>query len=208
VARKARVRATTSPFCLRFAMGDSMPGAAQMRVYELAAEQNGYVTAAQARRAGVTRQALNKMQARGTLERVSHGVYRLVHFPASQMDPYVEAILWPTPARAVISHETALSIYGLSDVNPARIHLTLPMTWRLRRRLPKYLEIHRLDLGENDVNIHEGVPVTTPERTIRDCHAAHLGAALVRQAIQDGRRTGYLRVRQAQKLERELLGGP
>lgn len=185
-----------------------MPGAAQVRVYELAAEQNGYVTAAQARGVGVTRDALKKMHTRGTLDRVSHGVYRLVHFPASPLDQYVEATLWPAPLRAVISHETALAIYGLSDVNPARIHITMPKRWRLRRRVPKYLEIHRLDLGENDVNIYEGFPVTTPERTIRDCHAAHLGAALIRQAITDGRRSGHLRVRQAQKLERELLGAP
>jgi predicted transcriptional regulator of viral defense system len=184
-----------------------MPGAAQVQVYELAAEQHGYVTAAQARRAGITRQALNKMSVRGTLERVSHGVYRLVHFPPSSMDPYMEAVLWPAPARAVISHETALSLYGLSDVNPARIHVTIPRASRVRRVVPKRLAVHRLDLDENDVNIYEGVPVTTPERTIRDCHAAQLGAALIRQAILDGRRTGHLRVRQAQKLERDLLGG-
>lgn len=185
-----------------------MPGAAQVRVYELAAEQNGYLTTAQARGVGVSRDALKKMQTRGTLERVSHGVYRLVHFPASPLNQYVEATLWPSPARAVISHETALSIYGLSDTNPATVHITLPRTWRKRRKVPKYLEIHRLDLGDSDVNIYEGVPVTTPERTIRDCHAAHLGAALIRQAIADGRRSGHLRVRQAQKLERELLGAP
>lgn len=185
-----------------------MPGAAFTRIYERAAEQNGYVTTAQAKDVGVSKHALSKMAARGTLERVSHGVYRLVQFPHAAMDPYMEASLWPTPIRAVISHETALSIYGLSDVNPATVHITMPTAWRIRRKIPKNLEIHRLDLGENDVNIYEGVPVTTPERTIRDCHAAQLGSSLIRQAILDGRRTGHLRVRQARNLERELLGGP
>lgn len=175
-------------------------------MYELAAEQNGFVTAAQARLAGVTRQAINKMTTRGTLERVSHGVYRLVYFPASPMDPYVEATLWPGTVRGVISHETALAIYGMSDVNPARIHVSVPRSWRLRRKVPNRLSLHRLDLDGDDVNIYEGVAVTTPERTIRDCHAAHLGTALIRQAILDGRRSGHLRVRQAQRLERELLG--
>lgn len=183
-----------------------MPGAMQTRVYELAAEQNGYLTAAQAVDAGVARDAVTKMAARGTLERVSRGVYRLVQFPGSPMDPYVEATLWPAPAQGVISHETALSIYGMSDVNPARIHVTVPRATRVRRTVPKRLAIHRLDLGASDVNIYEGVRVTTPERTIRDCHAAHLGPALIRQAILDGRRAGHLRVRQAQRLERELLG--
>lgn len=183
-----------------------MPGTMQTRVYELAAEQNGYLTARQAREAGISRQAINNMTARATLERVSRGVYRLVQFPDSAMDPYVEATLWPVPVQGVISHETALSIYGMSDVNPARIHVTVPRASRVRRSVPKRLAIHRLDLDANDVNIYEGVRVTTPERTIRDCHAAHLGPALIRQAIHDGRRAGHLRVRQAQRLERELLG--
>jgi hypothetical protein len=77
---------------------------------------------------------------------------------------------------------------------------------RVRRKLPPGLVVHRAALGPADTQIYEGVPVTTPERTIRDCHAAHLGPALVRQAIRDGRRTGHLRVAQAEKLERELLG--
>jgi predicted transcriptional regulator of viral defense system len=184
-----------------------MAGASQKLIYELAAEQNGFVTAAQAREAGITRPALAKMTARGTLDRVSHGVYRLVHFPTSPMDPYVEAALWPVSVRGVISHQSALAIYGMSDVNPARIHLCVPRSWRPRRTVPRRLVVHRLDLKENEVNILNGVPLTTPERTLRDCHGAHLGPALIRQAILDGRRNGYLRVRQAQKLERELLSG-
>lgn len=183
-----------------------MPGTMQARAYELAAEQNGYLTAAQALDAGIARDAVTKMAARGTLERVSRGVYRLVQFPASPMDPYVEAALWPVPHPGVISHESALAIYGMSDVNPARIHVTVPRSVRIRRTVPRRLALHHLDLGESAVNIYEGVRITTPERTIRDCHAAHLGPALIRQAILDGRRAGHLRVRQAQRLERELLG--
>lgn len=183
-----------------------MPGAVQSRIYELAAEQNGYLTAAQAFRAGIARDAVTKMAARGTLERVSRGVYRLVQFPASPMDPYVEATLWPVPLQGVISHETALALYGMSDVNPARIHVAVPRGARIRRAVPRRLALHRFDLDASDVNIYDGVQVTTPERTIRDCHAAHLGPALIRQAILDGRRAGHLRVRQAQRLERELLG--
>jgi hypothetical protein len=47
--------------------------------------------------------------------------------------------------------------------------------------------------------------VTTPVRTIRDCHATHLGPALIRQAIADGRRSGRLTFREAAQLERELF---
>lgn len=180
-------------------------GGNQARIYEHALEQNGYFTAVQAKHAGVTRQALYNLTARGSVERISFGLYRLVRFPDGPMDPYVEATLWPLSVRGVISHETALAIYGLSDVNPARIHMIVPRALRLRRDVPKRFNLHRVDLNGNDVNIYEGVPMTTPERTIRDCHAARLGSALIRQAIVDGRRTGHLRMHQARELERELL---
>jgi hypothetical protein len=37
-------------------------------------------------------------------------------------------------------------------------------------------------------------------RTIRDVHAAHVGPALLRQAIADGRRTNRLRAEEADRL--------
>jgi predicted transcriptional regulator of viral defense system len=183
-----------------------MPGSAYAAIYEIAEEQNGYVTAAQAAAVHVGKGTLAKMARRGVLERVSWGVYRLSRFPSSSLDQYVEASLWPLSARGVVSHESALAVYGLSDVSPTKIHVTVPKSVRVRRRLPAGLVVHRADLGPADTQVHEGVPVTTPERTIRDCHAAHLGPALIRQAIHDGRRSGHLRVAQAEKLERELLG--
>lgn len=184
-----------------------MPGRAFDTIFEIALDQHGYVTTAQAAAAGVERRTLNKMAERGPLQRVSHGVYRLTHFPLSPWGHYLEAALWPLGGRGVISHESALAVHELSDVSPAKIHVTVPRSYRSRRNAPKMLVIHRADLPPGDVETCEGIPVTTPERTIRDCHAAHLGPALIRQAIEDGRRTGALRARQADRLRRELLGG-
>jgi len=46
------------------------------------------------------------------------------------------AWLWSEQA-GVISHQTALSLHGLSDVLPAQAHLTLPAAWSKRRfRVP------------------------------------------------------------------------
>lgn len=131
-------------------------------------------------------------------------------FPVSQLGHYMEAVLWPQVRRpdvaGVVSHQSALSIHGLSDVSPAQIHLTLPTTVRLRREVRKGLVIHYANLAPGDVERAEGVPVTTPARSIRDAHAAHLGLALIGQAIADGRRSGALRVAEADRLKRELLG--
>lgn len=179
-------------------------------LYEIAENQAGYFTAAQARAAGLHQVRLVQLAQQGAVERVSRGVYRFTRFPISQLGHYMEAVLWPQVRRpdvvGVISHESALAIHELSDVSPARIHVTLPTSVRIRREVPKRLVIHYADLTGEDVETVEGVPVTTPARSIRDAHTSHLGADLVGQAIADGRRSGRLPTAVANRLQRELLG--
>jgi predicted transcriptional regulator of viral defense system len=186
-----------------------LPREWDQKLYEIAEGQLGYFTAAQAKAAGVHQVRLVQLHKSGDLERVSRGVYRLARYPVSPLGQYMEAALWPQvrrPAeRGVISHASALALYGLSDASPTKVHLTLPAGARVRRAVPRHLVVHYTDLPPEDVQEVEGIPVTTPERTIRDVHADHLGRALVRQAIDDGRRTGHLTLDQADRLERELL---
>lgn len=68
------------------------------------------------------------------------------------------------------------------------------------------MALHYADLKPKDVRQVEGMPVTTAARAIRDAHADHLGPALIRQAIDDGRRTGHLTLDEAEQLEQELFG--
>ena len=86
------------------------------------------------------------------------------------------------------------------------MHVTLPTEFRIRRAVPKRLALHYADLRPKDVRQVEGMPVTTAARAIRNAHASHLGAVLIRQAINDGRRTGHLTLDEAEQLEQELLG--
>src|SRR6202163_2745090 len=96
-----------------------MTGRRQMRrrqwdtiLYELAEDQAGYFTAAQARAAGLHQVRLAPLYKHGDLERVSRGVYRLTRFPVSALGQYMAATLWPQvrrpDAQAAISHESAL----------------------------------------------------------------------------------------------------
>jgi predicted transcriptional regulator of viral defense system len=181
-------------------------------LYDLAESQSGYFTAAQARLAGLHPVRLVQLDRNEDIERVSRGVYRLARYPVSPLGQYMEAALWPQVRRpgayGTVSHESALAMYGLSDVSPSRVHITLPTTLRIRRTPPEYLALHYADLEPQDVQQIEGIPVTTAERAIRDVHASHIGPALVGQAITDGRRTGHLTFDQAARLKRELLGAP
>jgi predicted transcriptional regulator of viral defense system len=182
-----------------------MPGSEYQKIMDLAADQFGYVATSQAVAQGVSNNALRMTASRGVLERVSWGVYRLPTFPASAFAEYMEACLWPAGPVGVISHQSALAIRDISDVNPAKVHITLPKSFRVRRKIPGYLSIHHADLSEDEIGSEEGIPTTTVRRTIEDCFRAHLGPALLRKAIDDGVRLGYLNSDEARELEREVL---
>jgi hypothetical protein len=51
------------------------------------------------------------------------------------------------------------AIHELSDVSPARVHVTLPTSVRIRREVPKALVVHYADHGQEDVERVEGMPV-------------------------------------------------
>lgn len=181
-------------------------------LYDLAESQHGYLTVVQAKASGVPAIRLVQMVKEGTVERISRGVYRLTRFPSSQLAQYMEATLWPAPGRidirGVLSHESALAFYELSDVSPAKVHITVPPRVRIRRVAPRYLEVHRAPLAPSDVAIIDGIHVTSVERTIRDVASAHRTSALVRAAIEDGRRLGRLTAVQAERLIEDLLETP
>jgi len=181
-----------------------MTTAAYRVLYNLAEDQMGYFTTAQAAKSGVPSMTLVMMTRRGTLERMSRGVYRLVEFPTYPLAQYMQATLWPYERPGVLSHETALALYEMSDVDPAKVHITVPTGFRIQRQVPAYIIVHRANLGSSDVTAFERMPITTPERTVRDCISAQLGPALINQAIDDGLRSGRLSNRAADDLRTEL----
>lgn len=177
-----------------------MPGKVYNQLAPLASENHGFVTPDDAREVGVDPINLVRMAERGQLERRDNGLYRFPLFPAGHLDPYMEAALWPRGAEGVISHESALELYELSDVHPRKVHLTVPRDHRIRRETPPAYRIHHEDLQPRDLSRLEGIPIVTVERAIRQAEGAGLGAALVAQAIDHGERNGRLTGRQAKKL--------
>lgn len=181
-----------------------MPGRAYTHLAEIANERYGFVTPNDAREMGINPMTLVRMAERGQIERRGTGLYRLPLTPATRLDPYMEATLWPRGARGVLSHETALELYELSDVHPAKIHVTVPRSHRVRRGVPSAYVLHHEDLEPDQITMHEGIAIVTPVHAIRQAHKAHLGAALIGQAIDQGEDSGRLTKRQASGLRREL----
>lgn len=151
------------------------------RLYETAESQAGYFTASQAQGHGFSWERLSDNVKRGRFLRLFRGVYRLSHFPSSAYEDLFVAWL-RTGLHATISHESALTLYNLSDVLPGEIHVIIPRN--ASRRRPG-LRLHTNRLKPEERTIREGLPVTTPARTIADVAMDGLARELVVQSIRE-----------------------
>ncbi len=168
-----------------------VPGRVYNELAEVALDQYGFVTTADARAVGVDPQRLVEMAARGTAERVFNGIYRLPVVGESGLDQLMLATLWPR-GLGVLSHETALDLHDLCDVNPAKVHVTVPMSYRVTREVPAVFVIHRRRLDPADITRHEAIPIVTPSRAILDGIEVNLREGLIDQAIEVGQGRGVL----------------
>lgn len=168
-----------------------MPGRWYTELFEVAAGQYGFITTDDARELGATAQVLVDMHRHGLVDRVGHGVYRFPAFPPGPLDEQMQATLWPRRL-GVISHDSALDLWDLCDVNPAKIHITVPKAARIRRKVPPLYVVHVRDLDAADIARFEGIPVVTPMRAILDGLERHLDKRLIGQALDAARRRGLI----------------
>jgi predicted transcriptional regulator of viral defense system len=171
-------------------------------LYEIAEEQGGYFTPRQAQSAGYNWERLSYYVKTGNFLRVAHGVYRLKHFPASPHESLFVAWLRTGP-HSVISHESALALYELSDVMPGEVHVIIPRTASRRR---KGLRLHTNQLAADEISHYQGLPVTTVARTIADVAYTGLEETLVKQAIEDALQRG-LTIEKELQTQAERRGG-
>lgn len=173
-------------------------------LYEIASAQDGYFTTQQAATAGYSPQLLQKHKHAGRVQHVRRGIYRLTHYPSGEFEQYAELWLW-AGQQGVFSHETVLALHNLSDLLPARIHLTLPASARTRRlRPPKGLVLHYADVPDRDRAWFGSVPVTKPARTLEDCARAHLSPEDLQLAAVQALQRGLVRREELVEVEKAL----
>lgn len=169
----------------------------EFRLFKIVEEQQGYFTTKQAVACGYVDQNHRHHVSSGAWIRVYRGIYRLARFPRFPEDQYSLWSLWSRDRdgkpQGVFSHQTALSIHELSDVMPAKLHVTVPPGFRRNTAMPGVLALHRAILPESDVELRQGYRVTRPLRTITDMlldgseSHDHL-----RQALQQGLERGLI----------------
>lgn len=170
---------------------------------DIAGEHEGLLTAAEAEGAGVPRALVVQLAHRGRLERIGQGLYRFPSWPTTSLQQYHEAVLWPRAHRdleyALISHDSALELYNLTQLNPSVIHVTLPPKTRISRERPTWLRLHFEDVAENDQAWERGIPIVSVPRAIEDVASRH-GADVIHRAVSEARERRLLREDELQRL--------
>jgi len=159
--------------------------------------QQGYFTTKQAIAAGYSSATHNYHVSTGAWLREYRGIYRLAQFPDSSEVHYVLWSLWSRNRQdipqGVFSHQTALSIHELSDIMPAKLHLTVPPNFRRNSEIPKILRLHRGVLSPGDIEQRQGFRVVRPLRAITDLlKEGTISKDHLRQALQQASTRGLI----------------
>jgi hypothetical protein len=121
---------------------------------------------------------------RGIIHRVASGVFRVGGSPPTWMQS-LQAGIWALGKQAVVSHSSAARLYGFERFEAAGVEFTVVRSQR-GRRLPSGLEatVHTsVSRLTGDVRRVQGLPVTSPERTIVDLARNGVHANLLESAI-------------------------
>ena len=166
-------------------------------LFQIADSQQGYFTSAQAIECGYSRTNFHRYIASGEWVKELRGIYRLAHYPITSHPDLVIWGLWTRnmngKIQGVWSHETALELYELSDVMPAKMHMTVPKKFRKWTAMPKHIIFHFAHLSNSDVIAQQGYLVTSPLKTIIDIvEEGKLSEDLIVQAIQDALQKGLI----------------
>lgn len=155
------------------------------RLYDLTESQAGYFATGQATQAAVSTRLLTYYAQAGDIDRVAHGVYRLNRFPVHRFGEAIAATLWAGPG-SVVSHDSALAVYGLGAAMPTVIHVSVPHRFRGTR---PGVVVQVAPLAAGEMTFWDDVPVTAVVRTLTDV-AVESDPALAVEATCDALRQG------------------
>ena len=183
---------------------------AARRLFEFAEQQQGFFTTKQAKAAGFAENTHPYHVQIGNWIREHRGIYRLALFPSADRPDLVLWALWSRnrneKVEGVYSHQTALTLYELSDLSPAKLHMTVPADFRRNSDIPEILVLHYADLPDSEVQTAQGFKFTRPLRTILDLiEGGTVEQRYIRQALRQAIDRGLIT---RQQIRNAHLSGP
>ncbi len=161
-------------------------------LFQLAAGQGGYFSAAQAKELGYSYQAQAYHVGAGNWARIDRALFRLTEWVPDLHDDLIRWTLW-SRGRAVVSHQTALAVHGVGEFESARTHLTVPPKFSMTD--PAVI-LHHAYLPDDDVVERTGFRLTTAARALIDTAALGADEDQLSRAIEDASGAGLLTTRQ------------
>jgi hypothetical protein len=173
VATMGRMR-TEARFC-HLSGGKTAPRSPDAVVATFAARQHGVVTRAQLLDAGVGRRAIDGRIARGLLHPLHRGVFAVGHRRVGRDGRWMAAVLAGGDG-AVLSHRSAAALWRMRETSRGP-----EVTVARHRGTRPGVEYHEAVLRPDEIAVVDGIPATTPARTLLDLAAVlsreHLKAA-------------------------------
>jgi hypothetical protein len=136
----------------------------RLAVSQFAAEQHGVAAHDELIRLGLSRAAVGRWAADGSLHRVHRGVYAVGRRELSVRGKWLAAVKACGPG-AVLSHLSAAVLWGLRRDAGSLIDVTTPR--RSRRRGVRVHQVPGIDA--DDWLLLDGIPVTSVAQTLSDC---------------------------------------
>ncbi|QOQ38444.1 type IV toxin-antitoxin system AbiEi family antitoxin domain-containing protein [Trueperella pecoris] len=159
------------------------------------AESEGVFTTAQAKRLGITRDALHDACESGRVVRVMRGAYRMIGSGSSYTDEL--AAIWKLTSPAKFTHErlvfadwdgiaiggsTASALLEIGDFHLSPFRIYTPSRFNSRNPSASFAKRR---VARHDVMFAHGVLVTRPERTVFDLVVDDEDLSLVAAVLED-----------------------
>jgi predicted transcriptional regulator of viral defense system len=164
-------------------------------LFQLASGQQGYFTAGQASLHGFSHALLAYHARTGMFRRIRPGLYRFRDYPSTPREELMAAwlALGGPGAGAVVSHESALDLWAITDAIPHTNHFSVP---RNRRHLPRIagVTVHTTSrpFARDDLRVLDGLYVTSPARTLLDLAESQGVDDGLRQSLYRAARKGWV----------------
>lgn len=159
----------------------------------ISAYQKGLFTSRQAKRLGVERYVLSRLDKDGSIERVARGVYRMGGAPSLREEEVLAAWLSLDPEREpgaptdaarvpVAMGATSAWLQQLGEVGPAPLEFCTAERKQTQR---DGLTVRKRALDDEDVVYANGIPATSPARTVLDLIDCGEDLSLVASVLRD-----------------------
>lgn len=171
-------------------------------IYEIAADNYGLITTAEANSAGAANKDILRFLKDGRLARIGRGVYRVKHYIPTTNDAYAECVALVGP-EAYLFGESVIAMHELAPTNPRVLYVATPK--RIRKDIPEGIRVIKRPI-QGDTTAYEGIPSQTIPAAIRSCKGTMMTKRLI-EATKHAREKGLIRADEEAELLEELTRG-